>query len=537
MKKKVYKRFWIFLLLVSLLLTGCSHSTDSTIKKQNIEKEKTESDHNCRTYYEVFVYSFCDSNGDGIGDIPGLISKLNYIEELGFNGIWLMPIMPSTTYHKYDVIDYYTIDEQYGTLEDFKTLLAECKKRDIRVIMDMVFNHTSTKNVWFTQAAEYLKTLDEKKEPDLKECPYVDYYHFKKEAANQAGYYKIEGTPWYYEGVFWDQMPDLNLDSKALRKDLEKITSFWMNLGVEGFRLDAAKEYFTGNKDKNIEVLSWYEKYVKSVNPEAYLVAEVWDSFQVIGSYYKSGIDSIFNYTFGNNDGLIVKTLNRAGDGKGANKYAQNLVIVTDYYKKNQPNMIDAPFLSNHDTGRVSGFVGRDSNKVKLAGAMNLFMSGSAFVYYGEELGMSGSGKDENKRAPMYWNTEGSKGTTVPPPDMDVVEHSFGSLKEQEKDKNSIYQYYKKAIHLRRKYPEISGGNTSLMEEIKDGDICAIEKTYGEEKIFLLFNISQQEKEIVVSKKSYPYRKMMDYLTVNEEKPRKKGERITLPPFGIVILK
>ncbi|MEG1459479.1 MAG: alpha-amylase family glycosyl hydrolase, partial [Acetivibrio sp.] len=83
--------------------------------------QKTESDHNCRTYYEVFVYSFCDSNGDGIGDIPGLISKLNYIEELGFNGIWLMPIMPSTTYHKYDVIDYYTIDEQYGTLEDFKT--------------------------------------------------------------------------------------------------------------------------------------------------------------------------------------------------------------------------------------------------------------------------------------------------------------------------------------------------------------------------------------------------------------------------------
>lgn len=511
---------------------------ESYFGKENIKKEEENIiDDNYRTYYEVFVYSFCDSNGDGIGDIPGLVSKLDYIEELGFNGIWLMPIMPSTTYHKYDVMDYYNIDEQYGTLEDFKTLITECEKRNIRVIIDMVFNHTSSKHEWFIKATDYLKTLNEGEDADSKECPYVDYYHFEKDAKGKTGYYNISGTSWYYEGVFWDQMPDLNLDSKNLRKEIEDITSYWMNLGVSGFRLDAAKEYFTGNNDKNLEVLSWYEGYVKSINPDAYLVAEVWDSFDMIGKYYKSGIDSIFNYTFGNKDGLIVKTLNRAGDGKGATAYAKNLVIVQNAFLKNQPNMIDAPFLSNHDTGRISGFVGRDENKVKLAAAMNLFMSGSAFVYYGEELGMSGAGKDENKRAPMYWSKEKEDGMTAPPQGMETVEHAFGSLEEQKEDSSSIYNYYRKAIHLRNKYPEIARGLTSRMEEIKDGDICAIEKTYDNESSYFLFNISEEEKEVAISKESYSYEAVSDYLSVNGEKVKETKEGIILPPFSVAILK
>ena len=135
---------------------------------------------NYRTYYEVFVYSFCDSDGDGIGDIPGLISKLDYINDgddatdtdLGCNGIWLMPVNPSPTYHKYDVADYYGIDEQYGTLEDFKELLAECDKRGIKVIMDLVLNHSSSQNPWFQEAYSYLQQLDGK-EPSVEECPYL----------------------------------------------------------------------------------------------------------------------------------------------------------------------------------------------------------------------------------------------------------------------------------------------------------------------------------------------------------------------------
>ena len=123
-------------------------------------------DDNYRTYYEVFVRSYYDSDGDGIGDIPGLTQKLDYIQELGFNGIWLMPIMPSMTYHKYDVTDYYSIDSEYGTLDDFKVLLEEAHKRGINVIIDMVFNHTSSEHPWFKEACNYLKTLDQGEQPD-----------------------------------------------------------------------------------------------------------------------------------------------------------------------------------------------------------------------------------------------------------------------------------------------------------------------------------------------------------------------------------
>ena len=157
------------------------------------EQELNIIDDNYRNYYEIFVYSFYDSDGDGIGDINGVIEKLDYVQEMGFNGIWLMPIMPSTTYHKYDVTDYYVIDTEYGTMEDFERLVEECHKRDIRLIIDFVMNHSSSKHPWFTEACEYLKTLPAGAEPDAEVCPYVDYYHFSKEQVNGT-YYKVAGT-------------------------------------------------------------------------------------------------------------------------------------------------------------------------------------------------------------------------------------------------------------------------------------------------------------------------------------------------------
>ena len=218
-------------------------------------------DDNYRTWYEVFVYSFFDSDGDGIGDLNGLTEKLDYINDgdpatdtdLGCNGIWLMPVMPSTTYHKYDVTDYCDIDPEYGTMDDFKNLIAACHERGINVIIDLVMNHTSSQHEWFKTAADYLKNLPEGAEPDASECPYVDYYNFSKEM--QGGYSKLDGTDWYYEAQFWSEMPDLNLGSQAVRDEFDKIVDFWLDLGVDGFRLDAAKEYYSGSVDKNVEVL------------------------------------------------------------------------------------------------------------------------------------------------------------------------------------------------------------------------------------------------------------------------------------------
>ena len=488
-------------------------------------------------WYEIFVRSFCDSDEDGIGDLDGVTGKLDYVKELGFDGIWLMPVMPSQTYHKYDVTDYYSIDPEYGNLDDMKELLAAAKEKEIRVIIDLVFNHTSSGHPWFVEACDYLETIGDE-EPDLTKCPYVDYYHFAKEPG-VGNWYPVGETGWYYEGQFWSEMPDLNLDSEAVRGEIEAVTDFWLELGVDGFRLDAAKEYFTGNKTKNIEVLEWYTGYVKEQNQDAYLVAEVWDSVETIASYYKSGIDSIFDYTFGNSSGQIIQKINQADNGKAGGAFGRNLQKVTALYQENNPGMINAPFLSNHDTGRVSGFVSYDPARVKFAGAMNLFMSGNVFVYYGEELGMTGSGIDENKRASMYWSAkEGVEGmVTEAPPQMEQQEHRFGSLEEQEEDSNSIYNYYKTAISLRNQYPALAMGETvSLSDTVADPDVCAIQKTCGDQTLYFIYNFSKEESEIPLEQLPSQADLAAGLCTDTQQEVVLTETSLVLPPYGIALL-
>lgn len=454
-------------------------------------------DDNYRTYYEVFVYSFCDSDGDGVGDLQGLISKLDYINDgddatdtdLGCNGIWLMPVNPSPTYHKYDVADYYAIDEAYGTLEDFQALLAECDRRGIKVILDLVLNHSSSQNPWFQEACAYLQGLNGA-EPDAETCPYFEYYHFSKEQG--GGYYAVEDTDWYYEAQFWSEMPDLNLDCEALRDEIAQITQYWLDMGVGGFRLDAVKEYYSGSPQSNIDFLSWLTNTVKSQKEDAYLVGEAWLDMEEYAKYYESGIDSIFDFAFADKDGIISKVLN----GSSAAKYGAAVGSLDDMYGTYNADYIDAPFYTNHDMGRSAGYYAGDNSaaQTKMAGAMNLFMSGSAFLYYGEELGMKGSGKDENKRAPMYWSMDASaEGMCDGPADMEDVKMKFESLEEQVKDPDSVYQYYKKVIKIRNQNPEIARGRAEyvlvgdFLEEDTKETVCAIKKIYEEQEILVIF--------------------------------------------------
>ena len=337
-------------------------------------------DDNYRTWYEVFVYSFFDSDGDGIGDLNGLTEKLDYINDgdpatdtdLGCNGIWLMPVMPSTTYHKYDVTDYCDIDPEYGTMDDFKNLIAACHERGINVIIDLVMNHTSSQHEWFKTAADYLKNLPEGAEPDASECPYVDYYNFSKEM--QGGYSKLDGTDWYYEAQFWSEMPDLNLGSQAVRDDFDKIVDFWLDLGVDVFRLDAAKEYYSGSVDKNVEVLSWFHSMVKEKKEDAYIVAEVWTDQNTYAKYYESGIDSCFDFSFADSTGTITSVLKNGS----ASSYGKALVNLQDNLSQYSDSYIDAPFYTNHDMARGAGYYSGDDSekKTKIAQAMNLLMSG-----------------------------------------------------------------------------------------------------------------------------------------------------------------
>ena len=503
------------------------------------EAEENVVDDNYRNYYHIFVYSFADSDGDGVGDLNGITSKLDYIEEMGFNGIWLSPIHQSTTYHKYDVVDYYTIDKEYGTMDDFDNFIAECEKRGIKVILDLVFNHTSTKHEWFTTATKYLRNLEEGKEPDLNECPYVGYYNIVKNEDAKGKYYKIGTSGYSYEGQFWDQMPDLELSNEAVRDEIEKVAKFWIDKGVGGFRLDAAKEFYTGNTEKNVEVLKWFSDYIKGIDKDLYLVAEVWDSFATIKKYYESGITSIFDYVYGDSTGQLMSAVNGAGKGNGTSgsTLANKMVDTQNAYLESNPDMINAPFLSNHDCGRIAGFAQRKEGKMKIAGALNVFMSGSSFTYYGEEIGMAGAGSDPNKRAPMYWSDfAGAAGLCTGPAEMEEITQTYGSVEAQQKDKFSLYWYYRKALHLKNVYPEIARGLVEAVE-VEDGDVCAIKKTYNGETIYLLFNLKDEATTVTLSKDKHSYEKLVDSLEIDENKVTMEGETVKLPAYGVAVIK
>ena len=492
----------------------------------------TSPDDNYRTWYELFVYSFCDSDGDGIGDFNGVTSKLDYLQELGINGIWLMPIHPSTSYHKYNVSDYYAIDPDYGTMEDFETFLAECEKRDIHVILDLVVNHTGSAHSWFQTAAEYLQGLGEA-EPNSADCPYVDYYFFTKEA--KSGYTQVEGTDWYYESQFSPDMPDLNLASEAVRAEIQAIMQFWFDKGVAGYRLDAAKEFYSGTTTKNMEVLSWIQQTATSLKEDAYLVAEVWDSFGTITTFYESGITSIFNYPFGDSSGKIITVLRGAGNAATVTTYATALEKANNAYSGSNPDYIDAAFLSNHDVGRIAGFCSQDEYKTKLAGAMNLFMSGSAFLYYGEEIGMVGSGNDPSKRAPMYWNAARDNGTTGLPPECVLPEsYPFGSLEEQVDDDNSIYNYYRQAIAIRNPIPAISHGDTTAETALNVGCVSAYRKTCDLGECIVLMNIDTICAEVDLT--GYESWTAAATLSANGEPITQDSTTLTLPAYGTAVL-
>lgn len=553
------------LLVMSFALTGCGKSKDdkkSTDAQKTTEQttevklegEKVEAqletkenviDDNYRNYYEIFVGSYCDSDGDGMGDLKGLISKLDYINDgdpttdtdLGCNGIWLMPISPSPSYHKYDVVDYEGIDKAYGTIDDFKELITECNKRGIKVIIDLVMNHSSTANTWFKQAKEYLENLPADQEPNAADCKYVDYYTFVK--GNPGGkYYKVGKSDYYYEATFSQNMPELNLANPDVRAEFEQISKFWLDLGAGGFRLDAAKEYYSGEPAKNVEVLNWFNSYVKSVNPNAYIVGETWCAD--FSTYLESGIDSAFDFSYSSFDGSIALVAQNSDKTYNGQYFSKTLLSTQEDVKSHSATAIQAPFIGNHDLNRAAHYLGFVPEKVKFAHGLLSIMSGSPFIYYGDEIGIGGSGADENKRSPMIWSTKDTKGQCKGPVNMskEYVINKFESVEDQEKDKTSILSYVKNSLKLRNTFPEIARGEISIISEVTDANVCAISKTYNDSKIEILANCSGTDTAYAtVPRDQYGYTCIKGILTVGDEQPKQVGDTIVLPPYSIVILK
>ena len=536
-KFRNYFRKNFVLLLVLALITGSLGACGS--KDDWRSREVTVIDDNYRTWYEIFVYSFCDSDGDQMGDLQGVISKLDYIADMGFNGIWLMPIMPADSYHKYDVKDYLEIDPEYGTMEDFEELAAECDKRGIKLIIDLVLNHTSSEHFWFTEACDYLESLGADEEPSAEDCPYYEYYNFVKGNPNSDVWYQVGSSDYYYEGMFWSGMPDVNFESQGLRREFEAVMDVWLEKGAGGFRLDAVKEFYSGATSKNVEVLTWVNDYVKAADPDAYMVGEAWEGLGTYAQYYASGIDSFFDFEFAGPTGVVTKTLTFSGETNSAQAYAKALSRVQNAIREYREDAIDAPFFVNHDMARAAGYMQYDERKVKMAAPLNILMSGSAFVYYGEEIGMTGSGKDENKRAPMYWSADASaEGMTRGPLDMEPQENQFACAEEQMKAEDSIYSFYKDTILLRNQNPEIARGTVARLEEVEDQDIAAISKTYDGKTIYLLYNISEtDEKQVTMSAEQYGELDIAGYLSVDGGAVTMKDGVVTMPSYSVAVLR
>lgn len=524
----------VILLMTGVFGGGCS-AVKETQEAAAVFEHIDKVDDAYRNYYEIFVGSFYDGDQDGIGDLRGIIEKLDYIEGMGFNGIWLTPIMPSPSYHKYDVTDYYAVDPAFGTLEDYKALVEACHERGIVLIIDMVFNHTSSEHPWFQEACEYLTGLGDGEEPDVQICPYVEYYHFAREGKQEVNWHRIGSSEWYYEGVFWSGMPDLALENEAVRAEIEKAADYWLEMGTDGFRLDAAKEYFTGYAEKNTEVLSWFTNYVKSKSRDVRLVAEVWEGQAAIREYYKSGIDSLFNFPAATQDGAIIRT------AKKRNSPAEFFDWIIRHRREDleaNPLYIDAPFISNHDTTRISAQCVNDERAMKFAAGLLFMMPGSPFVYYGEEIGMKSQGsKDENKRLPMYWSAVDTEGMPNPPAEADSVEQKFPALDEQLKDPLSIASYYRAALRIRNLYPELARGEIVMAEGECPQGAAIVFRNWQEETCAVVCSTAEGMTQIELDEYGLDGYELKESLEVDEQQTRAEDGVLKLPEYGIAILK
>ena len=522
-----------------------SQEEQTTLETEQEQTSALISDSFCRTTYEVFVHSFCDSDGDGIGDLPGLLSKLDYIndgdpsggEDLGMTGLWLMPVFPSNTYHKYDVTDFVGIDPSYGTLEDMDALIAACHERGMTVILDLAVNHTSTAHPWFQEAARYLRSLPSGREAVKEECPYVWYYQFARE--QYEGYVPLPDSEWYYEARFWSEMPDLNLTTPEVRQELKDVIHFWLDRGVDGFRLDAVTSYFTDNVDAGIEFTRWLTQTAKEKNPSAYIVGEAWADQYTYAQFYKSGIDSLFDFAFAGRDGLIARIVNRR---EGLRSFAEGMVQEEELYASMNPSYVNAPFYTNHDMDRgAEYYMENDDAKVKTAEALNLLMTGNAFVYYGEELGMRGAGRDENKRAPMYWSDDSNApGMCKGPSGMDEIRMEYGSLEKQIGDPNSIFNYIREAVNIRESLPVIARGRTVRIPELEEDRFCGFLRTdsdnQGEGDVLVLINTGDAAVTRRLPDLLAEYRNLSAALYTGDRNALMNGREITVPAGGILFL-
>ncbi len=422
-----------------------------------------------RVFYEAFVRSFSDSNGDGIGDLKGLTAKLDYLNDgnqatssdLGITGLWLMPVMPSPSYHGYDVTDYRAVNPDYGSLDDLRALVTAAHKRGIAVILDMPFNHTSSQHPWFTDAQTPGSTHD-------------DWYVW---ADSPQGANWFQNGSRYYYANFGADFPDLNLRNPDVTAEITGIARFWLgDVGVDGFRLDAAKHLIEdGPVTQNTpETHAWLHDFrlaVKAADAGALVLGEVFDTPAISSSYVPDSLDLSFDFGLA---GVYVAT---AGSASG-NALGRSLSKVTGLYAQGA----FGSFLTNHDMNRVATQLGGDAAKLHLAAGLLLAGPGVPFVYYGEEVGMSGAKPDEQIRTPMRWDASGAAAGFTTGAAWEPLSGDPATVNVATESANpcSLLSWYRDLIHLRAAHQALSSPDYTTVTSTPDGLVAELRSTASE---------------------------------------------------------
>ena len=424
---------------------------------------------NDAVFYEIFTRSFQDSNGDGIGDLNGITSRLDYLNSLGINGIWLTPIFKSPSYHGYDTVDYKSIQPDFGNPDDFKELIRQAHQRGIKVILDMAFNHTSPQHPWFTSQP--------------------DYYCWRSEDPHWPGkshWFPLNGQ--YYYGFFGPKMPDLNWNTPAVMAEVKGTLHYWADLGVDGFRLDAVRYYVEGPQGESDtpgthNVLREFIQDLKASYPDVLFVGEVWADPQIVSTYVNNGQELDLAFDFPVSFGLVSSL--QSGQASALALALQNTrKRVTD------PARL-APIVTNHDMVRVASQVGPSLPKLKLAATVLLTLPGTPFIYYGEEIGLpdSSAKSDLGKRTPMQWTASPNHGftsdTSKPWLDFSSSDPQI-SVSAQLGVKGTLLHYYQRLIQLRQNEPSLRRGDLQMISTSDPGLLAYARQFQGKTTVTVM---------------------------------------------------
>jgi alpha-amylase len=440
--------------------------------------------------YEVFVRSFHDSDGDGVGDLRGLIGRLDYINDgnpatdgdLGATCIWLMPIAQSPSYHGYDVTNYYEVNREYGTNEEFRELMREARRRGIHVIVDLVLNHMSSEHPYFKSAL-----LD-------SASPFRDWFIWSPTVRPAPGWtapvwHQVPGREEFYYGLFWGGMPDINLANRDATAKLKDVARFWLeDMGVDGFRIDAVGHFFEGPAGEwkhDPAAHPWlrdYAAYIRGIAPTAFTVGEVWDNIDNILPYYPDQLDNYFIFEVAD----AIVTAVRSGEGA-------TLLAAVERATRVFPEGRWSPFVRNHDQTRTMHELGGDVPSAKLASTLLLTMPGFPFLYYGEELGMAADKPDPRLRTPMHWTLERAAGFTAGVPWEPLQPDSFtANVAAQDGDPASLLNHHRRLIRLRAAHGALGATGSFVPLTTNRAGVIAFLRVHEGSTAVVLANLSAE---------------------------------------------